>query len=146
MKCEILFHLTNMKELDEIKKIYGKIFSGKRREIQQIVQKRWEGQRMAKPLPKKVQIPRKTICQIWWRSQEVEGSFSLLRSHHRYLGISFEDYRWWWTSFSASGSSGIYVFLYSIMCPRQRPVFFSNIESTCLAQLMLTHCDRVTLS
>jgi hypothetical protein len=27
-----------------------------------------------------------------------------------------EDYRWWWTSFSASGSSGIYVFLYSVMC------------------------------
>ncbi|CAK8987253.1 Transmembrane 9 superfamily member 9 (Endomembrane protein 2) (Transmembrane nine protein 9) (AtTMN9) [Durusdinium trenchii] len=33
-----------------------------------------------------------------------------------YFQLTSEDYRWWWTSFSASGCSGIYVFLYSIMC------------------------------
>jgi len=32
-----------------------------------------------------------------------------------YFQLTSEDYRWWWTSFSASGSSGIYVFLYSVM-------------------------------
>ena len=32
-----------------------------------------------------------------------------------YCQLTSEDYRWWWTSFSASGSSGLYVFLYSIM-------------------------------
>ena len=32
-----------------------------------------------------------------------------------YFQLTSEDYRWWWTSFSASGSSGLYVFLYSIM-------------------------------
>ena len=32
-----------------------------------------------------------------------------------YCQLTSEDYRWWWTSFSASGSSGLYVFSYSIM-------------------------------
>lgn len=32
-----------------------------------------------------------------------------------YFQLTSEDYRWWWTAFSASGSSGVYVFLYSIM-------------------------------
>ncbi|CAJ1351974.1 unnamed protein product [Effrenium voratum] len=32
-----------------------------------------------------------------------------------YFQLTSEDYRWWWTSFCASGSSGLYVFLYSIM-------------------------------
>lgn len=31
-----------------------------------------------------------------------------------YFQLSAEDHRWWWTSFLASGSSGIYVFLYSV--------------------------------
>eukprot|EP00930_Biecheleria_cincta_P087280 TRINITY_DN7652_c0_g1_i1.p1 TRINITY_DN7652_c0_g1~~TRINITY_DN7652_c0_g1_i1.p1 ORF type:complete len:617 (-),score=110.00 TRINITY_DN7652_c0_g1_i1:77-1927(-) len=32
-----------------------------------------------------------------------------------YFQLTSEDYRWWWTAFSASGSSALYVFLYSIM-------------------------------
>jgi len=32
-----------------------------------------------------------------------------------YFQLTSEDYRWWWTAFAASGSSGLYVFLYSIM-------------------------------
>ena len=31
-----------------------------------------------------------------------------------YLLLSAENYRWWWPSFWASGSSGVYLFLYSI--------------------------------
>ncbi|CAE8630769.1 unnamed protein product [Polarella glacialis] len=31
-----------------------------------------------------------------------------------YFQLTTEDYRWWWTAFSASASSAIYVFLYSI--------------------------------
>merc|ERR1712190_617218 len=29
--------------------------------------------------------------------------------------LTSEDYSWWWTSFFASGSSAVYVFLYSIL-------------------------------
>jgi len=36
-----------------------------------------------------------------------------------YFHLTAEDHRWWWISFSASASSAIYVFLYSIL-------FFSN--------------------
>eukprot|EP00405_Crypthecodinium_cohnii_P009670 CAMPEP_0206432620 /NCGR_PEP_ID=MMETSP0324_2-20121206/8067_1 /ASSEMBLY_ACC=CAM_ASM_000836 /TAXON_ID=2866 /ORGANISM="Crypthecodinium cohnii, Strain Seligo" /LENGTH=617 /DNA_ID=CAMNT_0053898771 /DNA_START=45 /DNA_END=1898 /DNA_ORIENTATION=- len=32
-----------------------------------------------------------------------------------YFQLTAEDYRWWWTSFFASGSSAVYVFLYSIL-------------------------------
>eukprot|EP00440_Ansanella_granifera_P071815 gb/GFBE01077934.1/.p1 GENE.gb/GFBE01077934.1/~~gb/GFBE01077934.1/.p1 ORF type:complete len:612 (+),score=122.16 gb/GFBE01077934.1/:1-1836(+) len=32
-----------------------------------------------------------------------------------YFQLTSEDYRWWWTAFAASGSSALYVFLYSIM-------------------------------
>jgi len=32
-----------------------------------------------------------------------------------YFQLTSEDYRWWWTAFAASGSSGLYVFLYSIV-------------------------------
>eukprot|EP00850_Spirogloea_muscicola_P009818 SM000056S17936 [mRNA] locus=s56:270892:274274:+ [translate_table: standard] len=31
-----------------------------------------------------------------------------------YLQLTMEDYRWWWRSFSASGSVAVYAFLYSI--------------------------------
>merc|ERR1712007_202521 len=32
-----------------------------------------------------------------------------------YFQLTSEDYRWWWSSFLSSGTSGIYVFIYSIM-------------------------------
>merc|ERR1712060_34364 len=32
-----------------------------------------------------------------------------------YFQLTSEDYAWWWTSFFASGSSALYVFLYSIL-------------------------------
>jgi len=32
-----------------------------------------------------------------------------------YFQLTSEDYRWWWTSFFASGSSALYVFLYAIL-------------------------------
>jgi len=32
-----------------------------------------------------------------------------------YFQLTSEDYRWWWTAFASSGSSAIYVFMYSIM-------------------------------
>merc|ERR1719222_1877194 len=32
-----------------------------------------------------------------------------------YFQLASEDYNWWWTSFFASGSSAVYVFLYSIL-------------------------------
>lgn len=32
-----------------------------------------------------------------------------------YFQLTAEDYTWWWTSFFASGSSALYVFLYSIL-------------------------------
>lgn len=32
-----------------------------------------------------------------------------------YFQLTSEDYRWWWRSFAASGSSAIYVFLYSCL-------------------------------
>merc|ERR1711933_704918 len=32
-----------------------------------------------------------------------------------YFQLTSEDYTWWWTSFSASGSSALYIFLYSIV-------------------------------
>merc|ERR1711988_328701 len=37
-----------------------------------------------------------------------------------YFQLTSEDYTWWWTSFFASGSSAIYVFLYSILYFTQR--------------------------
>merc|ERR1712190_390605 len=32
-----------------------------------------------------------------------------------YFQLTSEDYNWWWTSFFASGSSAVYVFMYSIL-------------------------------
>mmetsp|Transcript_38939 Transcript_38939/g.70265 ORF Transcript_38939/g.70265 Transcript_38939/m.70265 type:complete len:650 (+) Transcript_38939:63-2012(+) len=32
-----------------------------------------------------------------------------------YFQLTSEDYRWWWTSYCASASSGLYVFLYAIV-------------------------------
>merc|ERR1719265_985585 len=32
-----------------------------------------------------------------------------------YFQLTTEDYRWWWRSFFASGSSAVYVFLYSCL-------------------------------
>jgi len=32
-----------------------------------------------------------------------------------YFQLTSEDYHWWWRSFSASGSSAVYVFLYSVL-------------------------------
>eukprot|EP00928_Gymnodinium_smaydae_P022077 TRINITY_DN1865_c0_g1_i1.p1 TRINITY_DN1865_c0_g1~~TRINITY_DN1865_c0_g1_i1.p1 ORF type:complete len:625 (-),score=136.40 TRINITY_DN1865_c0_g1_i1:511-2385(-) len=32
-----------------------------------------------------------------------------------YFQLTSEDYNWWWTSFLSSGTSGVYVFMYSIM-------------------------------
>jgi len=35
-----------------------------------------------------------------------------------YFQLTSEDYKWWWTAFFASGSSGLYVFLYAIVYAR----------------------------
>merc|ERR1711976_1064330 len=32
-----------------------------------------------------------------------------------YFQLTSEDYLWWWRSFFASGASGLYVFLYSVL-------------------------------
>merc|ERR1719389_915142 len=32
-----------------------------------------------------------------------------------YFQLTSEDYRWWWRAFFASGSSAVYVFLYSVL-------------------------------
>mmetsp|Transcript_2548 Transcript_2548/g.3968 ORF Transcript_2548/g.3968 Transcript_2548/m.3968 type:complete len:638 (+) Transcript_2548:111-2024(+) len=40
-----------------------------------------------------------------------------------YFQLCAEDYRWWWRSFLCSGSTAIYVFLYSV-------VYFTRLEST----------------
>jgi len=37
-----------------------------------------------------------------------------------YWRLTSEDYHWWWTSFFSSASSGVYVFLYSILYFNQR--------------------------
>eukprot|EP00933_Yihiella_yeosuensis_P055512 TRINITY_DN54317_c0_g1_i1.p1 TRINITY_DN54317_c0_g1~~TRINITY_DN54317_c0_g1_i1.p1 ORF type:complete len:501 (-),score=63.11 TRINITY_DN54317_c0_g1_i1:110-1465(-) len=42
-----------------------------------------------------------------------------------YFQLTSEDYRWWWTAFFASGSSALYIFLYSIL-------YFNN-------RLQITH-------
>lgn len=41
-----------------------------------------------------------------------------------------EDYRWWWRSFMTSGSTALYVFLYSI-------VYFSRLESNMFVTYLL---------
>eukprot|EP00186_Timspurckia_oligopyrenoides_P003780 CAMPEP_0182443002 /NCGR_PEP_ID=MMETSP1172-20130603/1849_1 /TAXON_ID=708627 /ORGANISM="Timspurckia oligopyrenoides, Strain CCMP3278" /LENGTH=511 /DNA_ID=CAMNT_0024638135 /DNA_START=324 /DNA_END=1859 /DNA_ORIENTATION=- len=40
-----------------------------------------------------------------------------------YLVLSNEDYKWWWQAFMTSGSSGIYVFLYSLYYLMTQPGF-----------------------
>merc|ERR1711935_1257234 len=32
-----------------------------------------------------------------------------------YFQLTSEDYHWWWRSFASTGSSGAYVFLYSVL-------------------------------
>eukprot|EP00183_Erythrolobus_madagascarensis_P007085 CAMPEP_0185845108 /NCGR_PEP_ID=MMETSP1354-20130828/1162_1 /TAXON_ID=708628 /ORGANISM="Erythrolobus madagascarensis, Strain CCMP3276" /LENGTH=639 /DNA_ID=CAMNT_0028544997 /DNA_START=131 /DNA_END=2050 /DNA_ORIENTATION=+ len=50
-----------------------------------------------------------------------------------YLVLSNEDYKWWWQAFLTSGSSGIYVFLYSIYYLMTQPGFRGiNIASICI--------------
>ena len=39
-----------------------------------------------------------------------------------YFQLSGEDYNWWWRSFLTSGSSGLYLFAYSIM------YFFTQLD------------------
>ena len=38
------------------------------------------------------------------------------------LPLCLQDYRWWWRSFFTSGSSAVYVFLYSVL------YFFTRLE------------------
>ena len=47
---------------------------------------------------------------------------------------ALKDYRWWWTAFAASGSSGLYVFLYSIMCAQEPSIILLGCR---MLQLML---------
>mmetsp|Transcript_42360 Transcript_42360/g.165386 ORF Transcript_42360/g.165386 Transcript_42360/m.165386 type:complete len:652 (-) Transcript_42360:404-2359(-) len=59
-----------------------------------------------------------------------------------YLILSQEDYRWWWTSFWSSGSSGLYVFCYGLL-------FFlgnQNLGSMHLASVCLYFCYTVLIS
>merc|ERR1712187_415249 len=48
-----------------------------------------------------------------------------------YFQLTSEDYNWWWPAFASSGSSGVYVFLYSIL------YFFSRLQIDRLVPCML---------
>merc|ERR1719254_282160 len=48
-----------------------------------------------------------------------------------YFQLTSEDYTWWWTSFFASGSSALYVFLYSIL------YFMSRLQIEKFVSVML---------
>lgn len=48
-----------------------------------------------------------------------------------YILLCKEDPRWWWYSFSVSGASGLYFFLYSVV------YFFSELSMTRLSSLVL---------
>merc|ERR1719329_640407 len=48
-----------------------------------------------------------------------------------YFQLTSEDYNWWWRSFFASGSSALYVFLYSILYFSSR-LHIDKPVSTCL--------------
>jgi transmembrane 9 superfamily protein 2/4 len=48
-----------------------------------------------------------------------------------YFQLSAEDYNWWWMSFFASGSSAVYVFLYSIL------YFTSRLQIEKVVSIML---------
>ena len=39
-----------------------------------------------------------------------------------YFQLCAEDYRWWWRSFLTSGSTAVYIFIYSI-------IYFHRLES-----------------
>ena len=45
---------------------------------------------------------------------------------YTYTCITQKDYQWWWRSFFASGSSAVYVFLYSILYYNTRSLNKSN--------------------
>lgn len=47
-----------------------------------------------------------------------------------YFQLCAEDYRWWWRSFLTSGSTALYVFLYSIL-------YFSRLESNMFVTYLL---------
>ena len=47
-----------------------------------------------------------------------------------YFQLCAEDYRWWWRSFFTSGSTALYVFLYSI-------VYFNRLESNMFVTYLL---------
>jgi len=47
-----------------------------------------------------------------------------------YFQLCAEDYRWWWRSFMTSGSTALYVFLYSA-------VYFSRLESNMFVTYLL---------
>ena len=47
-----------------------------------------------------------------------------------YFQLCAEDYRWWWRSFLTSGSTALYVFLYSA-------VYFSRLESNMFVTYLL---------
>ena len=49
-------------------------------------------------------------------TSEAAGDFRNSSAKMTKVTACAKDYRWWWTAFAASGSSGLYVFLYSIMC------------------------------
>eukprot|EP00992_Anisonema_acinus_P009709 TRINITY_DN5903_c0_g1_i1.p1 TRINITY_DN5903_c0_g1~~TRINITY_DN5903_c0_g1_i1.p1 ORF type:complete len:670 (-),score=192.10 TRINITY_DN5903_c0_g1_i1:80-2035(-) len=48
-----------------------------------------------------------------------------------YFQLCYEDYRWWWRSFWYAGSSGLYLFLYSIY------YFATNLNMHSLASIIL---------
>merc|ERR1712232_6116 len=48
-----------------------------------------------------------------------------------YFQLTSEDYNWWWPAFASSGSSGLYVFMYSIL------YFFSRLQIDRLIPCML---------
>jgi len=48
-----------------------------------------------------------------------------------YFQLTSEDYRWWWTAFFGSGSSGIYVFMYSMLYFSTR-LRIDRVDSTIL--------------
>jgi transmembrane 9 superfamily protein 2/4 len=65
-----------------------------------------------------------------------------------YFQLCAEDYNWWWRSFLASGSTALYVFLYSAFYfSKLEPslfvtyvLYFGYMSIICLGLFLLTGC------
>ena len=51
-----------------------------------------------------------------------------------YFQLNREDYRWWWRSFLAAGSTGIYIFFYGIY------YYLTQMEALYITTFVLYFC------